>query len=97
MSTLGPLHHTGRGPEIWPYQLILVLSVVETMPQPDAPDDVVVGTNSRHEVPTSCQPEVSFVHMCDRDLPPPVTFEDKAPRHTHLPSPSDKPSTMLIV
>ena len=43
--------HFGDVPEMGPPQVVLLLAAVQTVAEPDAPDDVEVGAEAGHNVP----------------------------------------------
>lgn len=81
------LHNCGHGQPTRPHKLILVLTVVQTMPQPNAPNQVEVRPSTRHQVPAFVSNNQYLNDSCD--LPPAMSLQDEAPWHPNLPTPPD--------
>jgi hypothetical protein len=56
----------------WPYKIVLILPLVQTMPQPYAPNDIAVCTYSSHNMPDIVSAMKVFEDMYY--LPPPMPF-----------------------
>lgn len=96
VRTASRLHNLGHCEPVRPVQLVLIVPVVQTVSEPDAPNNVEVSSSPSHQMPVAVNLDVLQKHV-RAYLPPTMALQHETPGHTNLVSPFLQLRAVFIV